>query len=132
MSHAQRLRAMRRLRKAAERAVGAPDYEVHTVYKRGYSAAGIVSRLECIGTRQVQSPQYRRLENAWRAFPECERDEVVPPPHEVLAICERMEREQAADDAFCELLKHGRVEGVTTVKLSTQIFGSLDPSGTAR
>ena len=85
--------------------MNAPDIEVRTVYKRGYSGLGAVSSLELIGFERIPSKEYTRLERAWRAFPECERDGAVPKPHEVLAICERMEREQAADDAFCERLK---------------------------
>lgn len=35
------------------------------------------------------------LEAAWRAFPECERDEQVPSAARVLEIYERMEAEEA-------------------------------------
>ena len=34
------------------------------------------------------------LARAWRAFPECERDEKVPAASEVMKIVERLEREE--------------------------------------
>lgn len=104
MTLSQRLRAIKRLRMAAERAIGKPETVSRMDYRMGFTD-GVVSSLAFVGVKRSKSSPYASLENAWRAFPECERDETVPSPQAIVEICERMEREQAEDEAFAERMK---------------------------
>jgi hypothetical protein len=98
------MKALQRLRKAAEAAIDAPKTEMVPDYRVGYSEEfpdlNVVNEMDLRGWKEVKTLRWQRLESAWRDFPECERDEAVPSPADVLAICARMEREQAEQDAF--------------------------------
>jgi len=76
MSPAQRNTAIARLKSAAERVI---------------SAYASVTKGKVGALRKATAA----LEAAWRAFPECERDEEVPRAGRVLEICARLEAEEA-------------------------------------
>lgn len=47
-----------------------------------------------------------RLERCWREFPECYRDGLpTPSPQEMIAICDRMDRDQEENERFAQALK---------------------------
>lgn len=75
--------AIERLRKAAQVLLG-----------RRVAATLIVGE-QRVATRH---PYQVELEDAWRAFPECERDASTPSPEAVLAMCEAYDRQKAESD----------------------------------
>jgi len=75
LSPAKRNAAIERLKKTAERVI---KHLVSTA--KGKSGA--------------MRKALAALEAAWRAFPECERDEAVPSAAEVLKVCQRLEMEE--------------------------------------
>lgn len=44
----------------------------------------------------------KRLKNAWQEFPECERDEVVPSPEEIIARCDAYDRQKEEQERIAQ------------------------------
>lgn len=42
------------------------------------------------------------MQEAWRKFPECERDEVVPSPEEVIARCDAYDRQREEQERIAK------------------------------
>jgi hypothetical protein len=76
MSESRRIRAQARLRECATKAL------------------------------KYQREWLKKLEDAWREFPECERDTRIPSPEEVLQICDRMDADAERDKQFCEMMRN--------------------------
>ena len=70
--------AIKRLRRAAHRAMKARRH-------RGLSA----------DPTPTNNWAFRDLDNAWREFPECERDDSTPSPEAALEMCESYDRQKA-------------------------------------
>jgi hypothetical protein len=89
MPNHERDKAIKRLRRAAIDAMDATtlrrvrDLEEFAKGQPGH-----------IGAKIYHEGRLQALSEAWRAFPECEQDEVVPSPEEVIARCDAYDRQK--------------------------------------
>jgi hypothetical protein len=82
MPDRERDAAIKRLRKAAERAD--KEQRITTMYK--------------VNGRKLDRsewPAMLEMAQAWREFPECQQDDQVPSPEEILRRCDAYDRQKA-------------------------------------
>jgi hypothetical protein len=102
------MRVCERLRKVAERIVREkpPRTFQAPAYVPTYGPDGLCCSLTWTGAVEYTTREWSDLESLWRSFPENFYDQQpTPSPDEIIAICERMEREEAEDRVFAEALK---------------------------
>lgn len=85
----QRDAAIKRLRSAALDALDAENLRKVRDLERIH-----LKYPEHIGAKIYHESRLLTLAEAWRAFPECEKDEVVPSPEEVIARCDAYDRQK--------------------------------------
>jgi hypothetical protein len=85
MPDRERDAAIKRLRKAAENALRDQRSNLVIVHVSGKRRRTI---------DQSEWPSFLDLSDAWRLFPECERDDQVPSPEEVLLRCDDYDRQK--------------------------------------
>ena len=92
MPNHQRDAAIKRLRAAAVEAIAAGISQiVAEMLVRCGLLANTWAREEAYIRKEAA---FLRLSEAWKAFPECERDEQVPPPEEIIARCDAYDRQK--------------------------------------
>lgn len=86
LSDTERKAISNRLRTAAQRVLGVVDAVKVDIEKKRTSKRAI--------TRASKLSKWMgQMCDAWREFPECRDDKSVPPPHKVIEIVNRMDRE---------------------------------------
>lgn len=85
MPDRERDAAIKRLRRAAERALRDQRSNLVIVHVSGERRRHI---------DQSEWPSFLDLSEAWRLFPECERDDICPSPEEVLQLCDAYDRQK--------------------------------------
>lgn len=93
MPNHQRDAAIKRLRAAAEDVLSDQRNNLTIVHIIGKKRIPIDRR---------RWPSFLAMAKAWKAFPECERDEVVPSPEEVIARCDAYDRQKEEQERLAK------------------------------
>jgi hypothetical protein len=99
MPDRERDAAIKRLRRAAEDVLAKARDRRLTYSTSGKNNGDFA----CVEAREKNA--YLQLSEAWRDFPECERDDQVPSPEDVLARCDAYDRQKTEAEKIAARLK---------------------------